>query len=138
MDEIAGLEFKHRELTGPEKERAIDALRERLREEEGIIFAYIHGSFVELNRFRDVDVGVWVKDGEDPFRYAVDLAAKVGVEVGLPLDIHVLNESPLPFKYQVLIKGTLLFSRDEWLRLRLIDEIARQYQDLKLLVTTSE
>lgn len=53
-------------------------MRERLRGEAGIIFAYLHGSFVELNRFRDMDVCVWVKGGEDPFYYAVDLSAKVG------------------------------------------------------------
>jgi hypothetical protein len=137
MEGLAGLEFKRHELAGPEKVRIVDALRERLIKEEGIIFAYLHGGFVDLNRFRDVDVGVWVKGDEDPFHYAVDLAAKVGAELGLPLDIHVLNDSPLPFKYRVMAKGKLLFSKDEGLRLKLVEETARRYMDLKLLLTTN-
>ncbi|MCD6248375.1 MAG: hypothetical protein J7J17_02880 [Hadesarchaea archaeon] len=137
MDELAKLEFKRHELSPSEKLRIVDAVRGRLIGEEGIIFAYLHGSFVELNRFKDVDVGVWVKADEDPFRYAVDLAAKVGGELGLPLDIHVLNDSPLPFKHRVLTEGVLLFSRDEGLRLRLVEETARRYMDLKLFVATN-
>lgn len=96
-------------------------------------FSPIHGGFLEAESFRDVDIAVWLEEGEDPFRYAVEVAAKLEGELGIPLDLHVLNESPLPFKYQVLTKGLLLFSRDEGVRSRVVDETIRQYFDLKLL-----
>ena len=41
-----------------------------------------------------------------------------------------------PFKYHVFTHGKLLFSRDDRLRLRLIDETLRQYLDWKQFTKT--
>lgn len=83
--------------------------------------------------FRDVDVALWVEDPEDAFNYAVHLSAKLEAEVGVPVDVHVLNDAPLPFKRHVFTKGELLLSVDDGFRLRILDETLRRYFDLKLL-----
>jgi hypothetical protein len=44
----------------------------------------------------------------------------------------VLNEAPLPFKHHVFTTGILLFSKDEMLRHRIIDQVMKEYIDLKL------
>jgi len=125
--------FKYYKLSKPEKAKVIDVLRERLVQEEDIVFAYLYGSFLERGMFKDVDVAVWVRGKIDPIYYAVDFSVKVGAGLGVPIDTHALNDAPLPIKYRVLAKGKPIFCRDEKLRVKLIDETIRQYLDLKLL-----
>ncbi|MEM2927064.1 MAG: hypothetical protein QXO94_06350, partial [Candidatus Bathyarchaeia archaeon] len=77
-----------------------------------------------------------IKDLDKAFYYTVDFSAKLEVEMGVPVDVQVLNKAPLPFRYCVFTRGRLLLSRDENLRLRLVDEVVRQYIDLKQLIET--
>jgi len=120
-------------LSAEKKLKLIEALKEKLQRVGGIVFAYVHGSFVERDSFRDLDVVLWVKSEEDAFYYAVDFSAKLESEMKVPVDVQVLNEAPLPFKHHVFTRGRLLFSNDESLRLRLVDEVTRQYADLKMV-----
>ena len=54
-------------------------------------------------------------------------------EVRLPVDVQVLNEAPLSFKYRVVTEGRLLLSRDERLRKELVNTITREYLDFQCL-----
>ena|GEM_PF-578214 len=94
--DIVEPEFRYYELTAEEKIKIIDFLRERLGSINEILFAYVHGGFVERNLFRDVDLAVWIRSEEKAFYYTVDFSAKLEVEVGIPIDIHVLNEAHYP------------------------------------------
>jgi hypothetical protein len=53
--------------------------------------------------------------------------------LGIPIDIQVLNEAPLPFKFHVFTNGKLLYSRNENLRIEKADQSLRNYLDLKQL-----
>jgi len=125
--------FKYHELRKKEKEFILERLKEKLHSEEEIVFAYVHGGFLERSFFRDIDVAIWIKSIEKAFYYTVDYSAKLELEIGFPVDIHVLNEAPLSFKYHVFTRGKLLFSRDEYLRALVIDATIREYLDFKLL-----
>lgn len=133
VERLMGFDFRTFHMEGEEREGLLRGLRRLLEGVEGIVFAYAHGSFVELDTFRDVDVALWVKDPEDAFSYAVDLSAKLEAEVGVPVDVHVLNDAPLSFKCHVFTKGELLLSIDDGFRLRMLDETLRRYFDLKVL-----
>jgi hypothetical protein len=126
------LEFRYYKLSAEEKARLLDFLRKRLEGIDDIIFAYVHGGFLERSFFRDVDVAVWISDVEKAFYYTVDFSAKLEVEAGFPVDLHVLNEAPLPFKHHVFTTGMLLFSKDEEMRHSIVDQIIKEYIDLKL------
>jgi hypothetical protein len=130
---MSDLNFKYRRMSEEERVKLIKELRGRLEGVEGIVFAYVHGGFLEVDVFRDVDVAVWVGEGEEAFKYEVDLSARLGGELGVPIDIRVLNGAPLPFRYHVFSRGRLLFSKDEGLRFRVVDEAVRMYADLKML-----
>jgi predicted nucleotidyltransferase len=121
-----------------ERERLIDKLRELLQGVEGISFAYVYGSFLKRELFRDVDVAVWIEEGEDPFEYEVDLSSRIEADLEVPIDIHVLDEAPITFKYAVFTEGRLLFSRDERIRMEVVDETIRQYMDLRMLRSLCE
>ncbi len=129
-----GLEPRYRRLPEEERRGILRRLRRRLGELDGVEFAYVHGGFLEREFFRDVDVAVWVRDPERALHYEVEVSVKLETELGLPVDLHVLNEAPLPFKYHVFTTGELLLSRDEELRLRVVDRVVRNYIDLRELV----
>lgn len=128
---LMGFDFRTLHMEGEEKKRLLSRLKGLLEGIEGIVFAYTHGSFVELDTFRDIDVAIWVNDPENAFNYAVNLSAKLEAELEMPVDIHVTNNAPLPFKRHVFTRGELLLSVDEGFRLRILDETLRQYFDLK-------
>ena len=136
--ELEALEFRYFSMSEEEREAFLRRLEELLAREEHVVFAYVHGSFVSGRPFRDVDVAVWVEDPENAFYYAVELAAEFSSSLGLPIDIHVLNNAPLPFKYHVFARGRLLFSRDEEARLREVSLAFRMYFDLRGLLKAPE
>jgi len=131
--DLAGLEFKRRELAADERVRLLEKVKVRLEGLDEVLFAYAYGSFIGGASFRDLDIAVWLGNPGKAFYYTVDFSATLGLEVGVPVDVQVLNEAPLPFKFNVYTRGRLLFSKDDHLRLRLVDEALREYMDLKLL-----
>lgn len=126
-------EFRYLSLGMEEREDLTSMLRERLEGYEGVGFAYLFGGFVEREVFRDVDVGVWLRDPEMAWRFTVDVSAEITGDLGVPIDVQVLNRAPLPFRYHVLTEGRLLVSLDEGERLRMVNLTTRMYWDLKLL-----
>ena len=117
----------------PDKERILllERLASRLKADPEILFAYVYGSFIKREFFKDLDVAVWLKNLSKAFSYVVDFSARLEIELGVPVDVQVLNEAPLPFKFHVLTEGKLLCSEDEVFRVKLVDEVIRNYLDLK-------
>ena len=84
-------EFAYYKLSEKEKERILNMLKKKLMCYDEVVFAYVYGGFIERDVFRDIDVGIWVRDKERAFYYAVDISAKLGLEVGFPVDLQVIN-----------------------------------------------
>ncbi|MHA1881878.1 MAG: nucleotidyltransferase domain-containing protein [Candidatus Thorarchaeota archaeon] len=106
-------------------------IKEILSECEGIVFAYLHGSFNETY-FRDVDIAVYVDEEKitDFLRFELDVSTEIERVVRLPIDLKVLNDTPMSFKYRV-IKGELLISNDEERRFKFIERLLIEYLDFK-------
>jgi predicted nucleotidyltransferase len=70
-----------------------------------ILFAVLYGSAAEGGPFRDLDVGVMVDRARVPadaeLDYAFTLAEALEKAVPFPVDVHILNDAPLPFRYNV-------------------------------------
>lgn len=132
--DIAKLRFRYHESSAGEKLKLLERVKRRLKDFDGVVFAYIHGGFIKRSFFKDLDIAIWIKDLDKAFYYTVDFSAKLEVEIGVPVDIQVLNKAPLPFKHYIFTQGELLLSKDEGLRLRLANETIRQYIDLKYLI----
>ncbi|MCD6372073.1 MAG: nucleotidyltransferase domain-containing protein [Thermococcus sp.] len=110
-----------------EKEKIIESLRERLLKRDEIAFAYLHGSFLEGGPFRDVDIAVYVKSSVHPF-YEEELEEELSRLIGLPVDVRLLNDAPVTFRFRA-IGGRLLFSRDEKARCDFEERTMREYHD---------
>jgi predicted nucleotidyltransferase len=134
FDEIR---LKYWTLDEEEKQKVLEKIKMVLEKDDEIVFAIVHGSFIERDSFRDIDIAIWIKNPEKALQYTISLPNKIEAETKFPIDIQVLNEAPLPFKHHFLTEGKTLFSKDEKLRTELANETIRQYFDLKLLTKYS-
>ncbi len=70
-----------------------------------ILFAVLYGSAVDSEIFRDLDVGIMVDRARVPadssLDYAFELSARLEKSLHFPVDVRVLNDAPLPFRYNV-------------------------------------
>ena len=120
--------------------RVAEALRSALAGRPEIRFACLHGSFARGDPYRDIDVAIWVDAAVVPpearVRYMLDLATGLELALGQRIDVQVLNDAPLAFRYHALAGRPLVVrDRDEFddLRARTWDEyfdflpFARQY-----------
>jgi len=97
-------------------ERIVVRLRRELEVRPEIVLAVLHGSFEQGGTYRDIDVAVWLDpqriSRDEHFRYALDLSVHLQLELERPVDVRVLNEAPLAFRYHAL-RGRSLVVRDE-------------------------
>lgn len=141
--------------TVEQREEILGTLREALAARPEVVFAYAYGSFLEERPFRDIDVGIYVAidDERKATSLALDLAMALEVVVrrlfkrGLlsvvpkklgemspypPVDVRVLKWAPVSFCYHV-VRGRLIFCRDEHLRVSWTAGVISRYLDSKPL-----
>ena len=100
----------------PDREQLRSRLVRDLDARPEILLALLHGSFARDRAFRDIDVAVWLDSArlskDERFRFALDLAVELRLTLGHAVDVRVLNDAPLGFRYHALA-GSLLVVRDE-------------------------
>ena len=112
-----------------DREQIVARLRRELEARPEIVLVLLHGSFPRGGAYRDIDVAIWLDPGrlsrEERFRYALDLSVHLHLQLGGPIDVRVLNDAPLAFRYHAL-QGRPLVVRDE----AFLDELrARTWDD---------
>lgn len=113
------------------KDALTKLIKEALLARNEILFAYIHGSFLGLSDFRDVDIALFVNPAEVTSGQAFDYSFRLSVELShltaQDIDIQIMNYAPLGFRHSVFKNGRILFSRDETLRADLLEETVLEY-----------
>ena len=110
-------------------------LAELLRDRDEIVFAYLYGSFAENLPFHDIDLGIYtlgIKQ-EESTSYSLALSQGLSKEVQIPVDVRVLNSAPVLFVYHV-IRGHLIFDRNEELRAHMVEQVVQKYLDLEPMI----
>lgn len=91
------------------------ALADHLFGRPEIEFAILYGSAAEGRPFRDVDVAVYVDEsqlaGQDRYAYVFRLADALEQSIPYPVDVRLINDAPLPFRYNIS-RGQPIFARD--------------------------
>jgi len=86
-----------------EKERVFKLIEEVLSRDSRLIFAYAYGSFVSEEAFRDIDIGIYVKNPEEnPFVISSDIKTQLSLlakNEGITFtaddfDIRIINDAP--------------------------------------------
>lgn len=118
-----------------QREQAAHAVADTLERKPEVVFAHLHGSFLTSEAFHDVDVAVHLAP-RVPRRLprALDLAEWLARETGLPVDVRLLNDATLAFRYHVFRTGRLLLSRDDELLADCMERTMREYLDIAPLL----
>lgn len=124
-----------RGAAGGSRDEKVGRLRELLRDERDVAFAYLFGSFAK-DRPRsasDVDVAVFFTESVAPDeRSSRALALEAALEraLGRPAQVVPLNDAPLDLARNVLGHGVSVLTRDEAARRAFYVETGRRYYDM--------
>ena len=115
-----------------ERENIEKNIAEILRRRDEIIFACLHGSFLSMEGFKDIDIAVYVADSllrnEDVFEYEVALSLEISESIHYPVDVKVLNSSATGFKYEA-VRGKPLVIKDEEIHSSFLEDTWFTYLD---------
>ncbi|NPV79702.1 MAG: nucleotidyltransferase domain-containing protein [Firmicutes bacterium] len=132
-NEANRLEESIHSVSSEGKIRIISQIRNHLGSYPEIVFAYIHGSFIEESAFRDVDIAIYFTDSispRDQLQLCLTLAAEISHLVGVQADVHSLNTAPVEFRYHAT-RGLILYSRDEETRCDFLEDTWMRYFDFQ-------
>lgn len=107
-------------------------LKENLQQRDEIVFAYVFGSSLESDRFRDIDVGVFLAPAAYKPDTSIDLelSSRLEKELGCAVDVILMNRAPDHLIHQIS-KGELFLDRDVDLRVEFITSSWKRYFDLQ-------
>jgi len=125
------LEKVYDKLQPDAKIAVLDTLRTLLKQKQEILFAYLHGSFAQDSRFRDIDLALYLKDmPSSPLEYELAMeTAFAKTEAGYPVDVRILNCAPLSYKYHVIKDGMPLIVNNDDERSDFVEATLSQYFD---------
>lgn len=100
----------------------------------GLVAAYLFGSRARGSdrANSDVDVAIWLERSPSSFgEYPLELAGDLEQELGLPVDVVVLNRAPSDLVHRVLRDGDLLVERNRSARIRFEVRARNDYFDMQ-------
>ena len=114
----------------------IEKIKKVLEKDNNILFAILHGSYLEHKKFHDIDLAIYLNEdlkAQVENYYELELPILIMNEINISVDISILNTSSLGFKYQTL-KGRILFCRDYENYYEYAEEVLRYYLDYQPLI----
>ena len=119
-----------------DKDVIIQRLQDALSSLPSLRVAYLYGSFLSRDDFKDIDIGIFIDNGPDK-AHTLKFAANLGtileeaLEFRHECDIKILNEEPVWFTYEVISTGMILFMRNEDERIEIETGVLIEYQDIR-------
>lgn len=125
------MKYKYYSVFGEERAELESAAKAFLAAKDGILFAYIHGSFVTGERFRDIDIAVFLANPHGRrIEEELSLESELSLVMkNLPVDLRIMNDAPLSFRYNVIRYGRPVFVRDSDARFEFEESTLRNYFD---------
>jgi predicted nucleotidyltransferase len=125
------MENRYYEIRADEKGAIVEKIKSYLQGRPDILFAYLHGSFFSGDRFRDIDIAVYLKPPfPSPLQIELDMEGELGKEVErYPVEVRVLNDAPLSFRYNVIRHGEPIVVLDDDLRCDFMEATLSRYFD---------
>ncbi len=126
--------FRYYRIPMNRRFKLIDKIRDIISSNQNVKLAVVYGSFLDQDLFRDVDIAVYtglrVAPGEAYF-FQDELSKKIGEEVGVKVDVRLIDYAPPWFKLKAL-SGLLLLEREYGLRSRLKFKASQELRDLEI------
>ena len=95
------------QISESDKKIIMERLRYSLEKRPNLLFAYVCGSFVMADKFRDIDIAVYLKQiPSTPLHVELELETELGnIIKNYLVDVRILNNAPLSFRYNVIKSG---------------------------------
>lgn len=124
-----------RRLPAKEKEVLTGKITDILKAKEYILFAYIFGSFVSEDAFKDVDIAIFTSgvESESPMKLELTLEGEIEYAIHIPVDIRIINDAPVSFIYNVLKGGIVIVDNNKSLRSDFEGLVYKKYFDFQYL-----
>lgn len=128
--------FKKKRINSEERKLLFQDIKGILEKNPAVSFAYIFGSFVENEGFNDIDIALYADEeilgNMTATEFQLELGVKLEKELNIcTIDCRALNPAPLSFRFSVITKGDLIFSRDEEKRVSFESMTRNLYFDFK-------
>lgn len=90
-----------------------------------IVFAYLHGTAVSSKNYNDIDIALFVnpKDYESIIQNSsptldiiIPLELKLEQNLHLPIDMQIINNAPLAFRFNIVNHSIILIDRNPLIR----------------------
>ncbi len=132
--EVNRVKTKKNCLNAGEKEELVKRITSFISKHYNPVFAYIYGSFLDDDGFRDIDIAFYfhretltVKSGIIDLE--IQMETELQKEFGFLFDVRIINNAPVPFCYNVLKNGKLIYTGDDDLRVDFFTATVKKYID---------
>lgn len=120
--------FQENKIDEGLRERIIETIKSHISGKDDVIFAYLHGSFAESGRFRDIDLAIFIRKPGREIEIESDFSYELTEKTGYPVEVRIINNASVAFQMAVLRKGRLLLSREDDVRTDFIENVGRRYR----------
>ena len=117
-------------ITKREKEKITKTISSYLQQHKEVFAVYIFGSYVTGEPFRDIDLGILVRnEPKNLLEYEFELEIKLEELVKFAVDVRVLNNAPVTFVQNVIRHGKIIIDSKPNIRSDFESYILRKYFD---------
>ena len=122
-----------RKLSDKDKQDLINTISNIFRTKKDIVFAYIFGSFISKDEFKDIDIGVYIDNIETAtiLNYEMKLELESEDILGIPVDIRIINNAPISFVYNILKDKIVMIDNNIDLRSDFEGLVYKKYFDFQ-------
>jgi hypothetical protein len=121
--------FKENKIDEKRREQIIRRIKDYFLDKNDVVFAYLHGSFIESRIFRDIDIAIFVRKSMRDIELESDLSYELTDKTGYPVEVRIINNASIAFQMAVLRKGRLLISKANNVRTDFIENTSRRYRE---------
>lgn len=99
--------------------------------------AYVYGSFLCRDDFRDIDIALLIdvqqQDGDSFLKYAAHVGDCIeeALDFRYAIDVRILNDQPVWFGFEIISTGRVLYVRNDDERIDFETQVTIEYQDMK-------
>ena len=111
-------------------DRVVEITRRVLEKLDFVEIAVLFGSALRRKTVRDIDIGV-VLSVEPSLSLINKIASTLESELGVPVDIVILNEAPPLLRFKALIEGVKITVKDVAKYQYMITETFMELEDMK-------
>lgn len=106
--------MKRYQIDDQSYQKVLNKIEKALENESQIVFAYLHGSFLQKTNFGDIDLAIYLQGISEQYflKYEASLERSLEESISLPVDVRVLNTAPLAFRYSAIKNGLQLINKD--------------------------